>query len=74
MRTVGPLVLVAFLVWVVSRTRSRNASMFAASYAVAVLIFFSTSKQAFANYYFLIGHGLLTAVVALPGSRIAVDE
>jgi hypothetical protein len=41
--------------------------MFAAAYGVALLLFVLTSKQAFANYYFLIGQAFFLTVAALPG-------
>ncbi len=62
---IGPLILLAFLLWNL-RVSARNAAMFAATYGVSVLLFFSTSKQAFCNYYFLIAQSLLLAVAALP--------
>jgi hypothetical protein len=63
---IGPLLLVAFIVWA-TRARRRDAAMFAAAYGVALLLFVSTSKQAFANYYFLIGQAFFLAVTTLPG-------
>jgi hypothetical protein len=63
---VGPVVLVLFVVWGV-RTVMRNSAMFAAAYGTALLLFFSTNKQAFCNYYFLIGQTFLLAVAAMPG-------
>ncbi len=62
---VGPLITLAFVVWCL-RAGMWNAAMFAAGYGSALLLFFSTSKQAFANYYFLIAQSLLLAVAALP--------
>ena len=69
MMKIGPLLLLAFVVWAV-QSRRRNTAMFAAAYAIALLIFVSTSKQAFANYYFLIAEALLLSVAALPGSTM----
>ncbi|MFY9843974.1 MAG: hypothetical protein WA718_19290 [Terriglobales bacterium] len=68
-RKVGPLILAVFVAWSALTCR-RNAAMFAAGYGASILLFFSTSKQAFSNYYFLIGESFLLAVVALPGLRI----
>jgi len=62
---IGPVLLVAFIVWA-TRTRMRNVAMFAAAYGVSLLLFVSTSKQAFANYYFLVAQAFLLAVAALP--------
>ena len=64
---VGPALVLAFVVWSL-RARNRVAAMFPAAYAVALLLFFSTSKQAFANYYFLAGQALFLAIAALPAS------
>ena len=65
MLKVGPVLLVAFIVWAL-RSRSRSATMFVAGYGVSLMLFVLTSKQAFANYYFLIGQTLLLAVSAMP--------
>jgi hypothetical protein len=69
MLKIGPVLVVAFMAWA-TRAGQRNAAMFAAAYGVALLLFVSTSKQAFANYYFLIGQTFLLAVAALPGNPI----
>ncbi len=63
---IGPVLLVAFVAWS-ARTCMRNAAMFAAGYGASILLFFSTGKQAFCNYYFLIAQAFLLAVAALPG-------
>ncbi len=76
MMKIGPVLLVVFIGWAI-RERMRNSAMFAAAYGIALLIFIATSKQAFANYYFLIGHAFFLAVAALPGipiERIARKE
>ncbi len=62
---IGPVLLLVFIVWAMTK-RTRNAAMFAAGYAVAVLLLLSTSKQAFCNYYFLIAQAFLLGVAALP--------
>lgn len=67
MMKIGPVLLVAFIAWA-ARGGRRNAAMFAAAYAVAMLLFVSTSKQAAANYYFLIGQAFFLAVAALPAN------
>lgn len=63
---IGPVLLLLFVVWATMK-RMRNPAMFAAGYAVSLLLLFSTSKQAFCNYYFLIAQALLLGVSALPG-------
>jgi len=63
---VGPILVAAFIVWSL-RTGMRNAPMFAAGYGISLLLLFSTSKQSFWNYHFLIGQTFLLAVAALPG-------
>jgi hypothetical protein len=67
MEKIGPLLLMAFIAWAL-RPGRRNLSNFPAAYGIAVLLFFATSKQAFANYYFLVAHCLLLSVAALPVS------
>jgi hypothetical protein len=62
---IGPVFLLAFIVWALW-TGICNAAMFAAAYAVSLLLLFSTSKQAFCNYYFLIAQAFLLGVAALP--------
>lgn len=69
MLKLGPVLLVSFIAWAI-RVGMRNAAMFAAAYGVALLLFVSTSKQAFANYYFLVGQAFFLAVAALPGSSM----
>ena len=65
MLKVGLLLLVAFIAWAV-RAAKPSPAIFASAYAVALLLFVSTNKQAFTNYYFLIGNAFLLAVAALP--------
>ncbi len=62
---IGPVLLLAFIVWA-ARTGIPNAAIFAAAYAISLLLLFSTSKQAFCNYYFLIAQTFLLGVAALP--------
>jgi hypothetical protein len=62
---IEPVIVLAFVVWAL-RNRIRNAAMFAAGYAVSLMLLFSTGKQAFSNYYFLIAQTLLLAVAASP--------
>ncbi len=60
---VGPLLVIAFAAWSIRRAPATPA-MFAAAYGLALLLFVVTSKQAFANYYFLIAQALLLAAAA----------
>lgn len=62
---IGPVILLVFVVWAMMK-RMRNAAMFAACYGVSLLLLFSTSKQAFCNYYFLIAQAFWWGVAALP--------
>jgi hypothetical protein len=69
MLKVGPVILIAFMAWSL-RTAARSPAMFAAGYGVSLLLFVSTSKQAFGNYYFLVAQSLFLAVAALPAFRL----
>lgn len=60
---IGPVILPAFIAWLV-RAGKRNSALFAAAYGSALLLFVFTSKQAFANYYFLIGQSFFLAAAA----------
>jgi hypothetical protein len=64
MQKLGPLLLLCFIAWTLLRRYARPA-FFAAAYALALLLFFATSKQAFDNYFFLIAQAFLLAVPAL---------
>jgi hypothetical protein len=66
---VGPLLVLAFVVWA-ARAGNRSAATFPAAYGVVLLLFFLTSKQAFPNYYFLAGQAFFLAVVALHPTRL----
>ncbi len=46
-----------------------KAPMFAVAYGVSLLLFVATSKQAFFNYYFLIGEVFMLAAAAIPRHR-----
>lgn len=71
---IGPLLLLVFMVWAVRRG-THHGAMFAAAYGLALMLFVSASKQAFLNYYFLIGQALLlTAVSLLPASGAQPPE
>jgi hypothetical protein len=76
MMKIGPMLLLVFVAWSAA-VGVRNRAMFAVGYGVSILVFFLTSKQAFCNYYFLIGQTLLLAAAALPGilprSRMLAD-
>lgn len=61
---IGLLLLFAFIVWGATRGAQQPA-MFAAAYGTALLLFFSASRQAFLNYYFLSAQALLLAAVSL---------
>lgn len=63
---IGPLLLLAFACWAARRV-TQQAAMFSAAYGMAVMLFFSGSKQAFLNYFFLITLALwLTAASLWP--------
>ena len=64
MLKIGPVLVLAFVLWAV-RSEMRKPTMFAAAYGVSLLLFVSTSKQAFSNYYFLIAQALFLTVAAL---------
>jgi hypothetical protein len=57
---VGPVLLLVFSIWAAVRLRPSIAH-FSAAYAMALLLFFATGKQAFCNYYFLIGQAFFLA-------------
>lgn len=61
---IGPILVVVFLAWALKAQR-RDPAIFPSAYGVAVLLFFATSKQAFANYYFLIAQAFFLSVAAL---------
>lgn len=63
----GPLLLAGFVAWVTWRG-THHAAMFAAAFGLALLLFFSTSKQAFLNYHFLIWQALLLAAAIWPAT------
>jgi hypothetical protein len=64
---VGPLFVLAFIAWAL-RIGSRSKAMFAAGYGTCLLFFFlTTSKQAFCNYYLLIGETMLLAAAGFYG-------
>jgi hypothetical protein len=77
MTKVGPLLAVAMVAWVAGCVWGRGKSsvaLFAAAYGSALLVFVATSKQAFCNYYYLIGQTLLLAaagMVAMRPARVA---
>jgi hypothetical protein len=60
MMQVGLVLAGACVVWVLGAGQ-RSVAMFAAAYGMVLLLFVATSKQAFCNYYFLIGETLLLA-------------
>ena len=71
---IGPLLLLAFIVWM-ARRGTQKPAMFAAAYGMAVMLFFSASKQGFLNYYFLISLAFwLTATSLSPAKSAQVPE
>ncbi len=64
MRKIGPVIMLAFILWCARKVRP-SAILFVAAYSMVLLLFFSTSKQAFLNYYFLIGNLFLITAVLL---------
>lgn len=71
---IGPVLLLAFIVWA-ARRGTQQAATFAAAYGMAVMLFFSSSKQAFLNYYFLIVLAFwLTAASLWPARRPHLSE
>lgn len=68
-RTVGPLLMLAFLAWTARRGAGRPA-LFPAAFGIALLLLVSSSKQAFMNYYFLIGQTLLLGAAMLSSASI----
>jgi hypothetical protein len=65
MLKVGPVLLLAFIVWVLLKAKASPVT-FVASYGVSLLLFVATNKQAFTNYYFLIGYVFLLAAATVP--------
>lgn len=59
---IGPLLVLGFILVCVRKAKP-NPAIFAAGYATAVLLFFSTGKQAFINYYFLVCWVLVLAAL-----------
>ncbi|HWF02215.1 MAG TPA: hypothetical protein VHA06_00935, partial [Candidatus Angelobacter sp.] len=71
---IGRLLLLAFVVWA-ARRGTQHAAMFAAAYGMALMLFFSASKMAFLNYYFLIALALwLTAASLWPARRAQLRD
>jgi hypothetical protein len=70
---VGPVLLVVFLVWA-ARRKGYRLAMFPLAYGMAMLLFVSASKQAFANYYFLITETLLLGSALLWSRRLQEAE
>jgi hypothetical protein len=73
MLKVGPLLVVALIVSAVRAAKPRPA-IFTATYSLSLLLFVCTNKQAFMNYYFLIGNTFLLAVAALPQCATKPDH
>jgi hypothetical protein len=64
---VGVAFWAGLLGWVVWRA-PRRAGLLAAGYGTVMLVFVATSKQAFANYYWMLGYALLLGCAAM-GTR-----
>jgi hypothetical protein len=65
---VGILLLFGFVIWAIRTGREagvRGPGMFAGAYALSLLVFVVTGKQAAGNYYFFVCHALLLASVAM---------
>ncbi len=69
---VGPVLVLAFLIWAL-RARFRSAASFPAAYGIALLLLVLTSKQAFMNYYFLVGQTFFLSIAALLAARQEED-
>ncbi|MGA1981516.1 MAG: hypothetical protein ABSG84_03510 [Acidobacteriaceae bacterium] len=61
---IGLLLVLAFLAWIARRGTGRPA-LFPAAFGMALLLFVAAGKQAWMNYYFLIGQSLLLAAAML---------
>lgn len=61
---IGPLLTLAFLAWIARRGMNRPA-LFPAAFGMALLLFVSAGKQAWMNYYFLVGQSLLLGAAML---------
>ncbi|MGA3132904.1 MAG: hypothetical protein ABSD59_19040 [Terracidiphilus sp.] len=61
---IGPILVLAFIAWILWRGNF-GPRAFPALYGMAMLLFVSTNKQAFLNYYFLISNAFLLAGFAL---------
>jgi hypothetical protein len=61
---IGPLLLLAFMVWA-TRRAAQHVAIFVAAYGMAMMLFFSGSKQAFLNYFFLIALAFWLAAALL---------
>ena len=69
---IGPVLVLGFLLWVAVRVR--GVALFAAAYGLAMLLFFATSRQAFANYYFLIAQALFAAAALYRSPVVDANE
>jgi Ca2+/Na+ antiporter len=71
---IGRIFLLAFVIWA-ARRGVQHETMFAAAYGMALMLFFSASKLAYLNYYFLIGFALwLTAASLWPVTKGQMRE
>ncbi len=69
----GPLMVLGVIAWMLLSKR-QGVALFAAGYGLCLLVFVATSKQAFCNYYFLIGETLLLAAAAMAASAAPAGE
>jgi hypothetical protein len=65
MLKLGPVLLLVFITWAVWKAKASPVT-FAACYGVALMLFVIANKQAFTNYYFLIGNVFFLAAAAIP--------
>lgn len=64
---IGPVVVLLYAIWAV-RVGKRNPGFFVTGFGLAVLIFFSTSKHGFCNFYFLAAQMFFLYSAVLPKS------
>ena len=69
----GPFLLIAFIIWAL-RAAAHVPAIFTVAYGLSLLLLVSTNKQAFTNYYFLIGSAFLLGVAALPEHKMTLPQ
>ncbi len=60
----GPVLVLAFIMWALLAT-NRSPAAFPTAYSTALLVLFATSRQAFANYFYLAGMAFLLSAAML---------